>query len=385
MVLARVATFLVVALVAFGCARSETERKEAPRESPTARAASPDPAPRSGVVTVVEGQRPARATYASQDQVYGLEATGAERLPPGVNATLVGNLSPAVVVGHGRESGLIYHAFERNRPVLRVHNPSTDANGLLEVGAYSVAWRNDGALGYFKGLKPDVADDPRQHAGHVFVRTALDRTPIRWTATPAPYIVAAWAGRHLLVYRLTRLSADVLVLDGPGRHRVLAQNAVLAAVSPDGGRALIADRTAAGPRVRLISVGDGRQVATLRVAAPPGAGGRVDWVGESGSWMGQIVVAPVNHGVVVFRVAGQRITLEQVLRFDSDRFPVGVSEPQFAESERTIVAWGQLGLTPAAVAPAVVLECDRLTLRCLHGPQEPGHPGPRLVYNPSRP
>ena len=146
----------------------------------------------SGHVTVVD--RPGRVTapYVAGDRVYGVAGNaGPVKLASAINTTFYATLSPAAVPDRtGRR--LVYSAFHRKRPVVRLHDVDTNEDSIVDEGAFSVAWRSDGALAYFKGLEPAVRN-PRRYLGHVVVRASPSARPRRWTPAPARYVVAAWA------------------------------------------------------------------------------------------------------------------------------------------------------------------------------------------------
>jgi hypothetical protein len=335
--------------------------------------------PASGPVTVAERPRAVSAPYAVGDRVYGVRPSGEVKLAASINTTLIALLSPAAVPSpDGRL--LAYNAWRGRRPLVRVHEFESGKDDVLDEGAMSLAWRADGALAYFKALAPDVRD-PRRYRGHVVVRARArpDAAPVRWTRTPGRYLVAAWAGRRLLVYRIGSSWPDLLVADGPGRTRVLAKAGALVAVSPDGRRVFVSAYGASPPVVRVLDVATGREVARRVVTA-------LRWVTESGSWAGSLVAAPANAGVAVFRVGARSIALEQALRFDSAGFAVGPFEPRVESAGRRIVGWAELASRPRQAVPqAAVLDCDRAERRCTQAAPVSTAVGVRLVYDPSRP
>jgi hypothetical protein len=348
-----------------GCRHDEPKRSRQ-----VARAAS-------GPVTVLERPRTVSAVYAVGDRVYGLRGAREVRLAASINTTLVATLSPAAVPSpDGRV--LAYNAWRGRRPLVRVHELESGKDEVLDEGAMSLAWRGDGALAYFKALAPDVGN-PRRYRGHLVVRGRSDAPPVRWTRTPGRYLVAAWAGRRLLAYRIGSSWPDLLVADGPGRIRVLAKAGALVAVSPDGGRVFVSTYGASPPVVRVLDVATGGEVARRVVKT-------LRWVTESGSWAGNFVAAPASAGVAVFRVGARSIALEQALRFDTAGFAVGPFEPHVESAGRRIVGWAELASRPRQALPqATVLDCDRVARRCTQAAPVSTAVGVRLVYDPSRP
>jgi hypothetical protein len=217
--------------------------------------------------------------------------------------------------------------------------------------------------------------------GDVFVRGSVNGLPRRWTEQTDRYVVAGWAGPSLLVYRVRAGEAlDVLALDGPGKRRVLASDAGLVAISPDGTSALVEHGPESGPpRVDLIAVSNGTKLASLDVSTVDPA---VGVVGYAGDWQGDLVAAPSASGLVVFRIAGGRIELARTMRTAAG---TGVAEPRFVGPSR-VTGW-----TSSSSGGAFV-DCDRVSGRCARAVPLPDARGVkafpawrRPVYNPSRP
>lgn len=340
----------MAALFVAGCSRADEQRE--PRAS----------------LTVVRGEPAAR--YVTGDRL------GTLRLDAPVTTTLIANLAPAAVPDEGR-GRIAYNAWVGDRPVVRVRD---GGDTVLAEGAYSPAWRDDGAVAYFLALRPELArlEAIRRYRGHVVVRERLAGMPVRWTRAPARYVVAAWAGDRVLAYRITSGWPEVLALDAPGRVRVLARDTALVAVSPDGRRIFVSTYGAEPPLVRVLDVASGRELARRRVPS-------VRWIVEAGSWRNGRVAASASAGVALFRLERGKILLEEVLRLDRV-FPTGVFEPQLDESGRHVTTWGALESEPRqAFASAAVVECDLAERRCVRGPDVSSAVGLRLVYDPSRP
>jgi hypothetical protein len=344
------------------------------------RGAAPDRI-KSGDVTVARTKVPLSIPYVVGKRAYGVRSNERpEQLRAEVNTTLLGTLAPAAILdATGRY--LLYNAWRRTSPALRLRDIHADDDRIVERGAYSAAWREDGALAYVKGVRPDVASIKR-YLGHVVVRDSLEAAPVRWTAKPARYVAAAWAGERLIVYRRgAKGFPDLVVLDRRGESRTLARSAALVALSPDGSKAFVARYGSSPPLVRVMDLATGGETASLQVREEA-----VTSVGESGSWTGDLVVASATGGLIVFRVRNGSVAVDQVLRFSPERFPVGVLGPRADESGRRVAASAQLMPAPRqAIPPAAVLVCDRIALSCVQGPRAPSIPGPRIVYNPSRP
>ena len=352
-------------------------------------------APEEPATQGVAGRPP--AAYSTGSMAFGLDG-GAARLAAPPVAPLAGWLTPAgVPSADGRY--LAYNAWKELRPddpalswsdqgiepgdalatpSIRLYDATGDRDEVLEDGAFSVAWRSDGALAYFKGLERDYrAGLP--YLGEVVVRTSLEAKPQVWSTEPGRYIVAAWAGPMLVAYRGHEGEAlGVVVFDGPGRMRVLAPGSTLVAVSPDGEQAFVERGPARGrPSVRVLDVADGDTIATLDLTKVDPAVGTVSY---SGDWLGRRVVASSGSGLAIFRVGERVIRLEQALRVETN-----VAEPRFAGPGR-VTAWTSEGHR------GVFLDCDLAGDACERVIPLPSARGTRgfpawrrPLYNPSRP
>ena len=266
------------------------------------------------------------------------------------------------------------------RPSIRLHDLRAGADRLLAAGAFSLAWRADGALAYFHGRERSYrAGIP--YVGHIVVRASTESPPRRWTVSPGRYIVVGWAGATLIAYvEHEGESLDVLALDGPGNVRTLARGAAVVAIGPDGGQILVERGPETGaPRVELVSVAEGARLASLDLTTVDPS---VGVVGYAGDWEGSLAVAPSSSGLAVFAVSGRRISLVRAIRVPGDQ---GVAEPRFASSAR-ITGW------TSTSAGGAFVDCNRLTGRCGRAVPLPaarmtsGYPTwRRPVYNPSRP
>lgn len=360
------AALSLLVLGAVGCAAFEDE------EPATERASTPP----SGTLTIAAQRGEARATWAEGPRLR-LADGRTIKLARSVNTTLTATLAP-VAVADAREKLVAYNSWRGRRPTIRVRRLRGASDVELDAGAHSPAWRRDGAIAHFKALRPELGD-PRRYLGHVVVRESLGARVRPWTPRAGRYVVAAWAQRRLLVYRLGRSFPDLLVLDGPRRQRVLARGTALVALSPDGRRAFLSRYGASPPVVHVVDVASGGELARLRVPRD-----RVRYVTESGSWIDDVVVAATTTGLAAFRVEKRAIRLEQVLRAGAG-FPLGLWEPRVSADER-VVAWGELESRPRQAIPETVLiDCDRLTMSCVRVATGTQVTPPRPVYNPSRP
>jgi hypothetical protein len=344
--------------------------------------------PRSGVVQVSGEPRPLRVPYVAGNRLYGLTPDqGGEPLAAGVNATFMATLSPAAVPDPNEGLRIAYNAWEGQGPVLRLVDTSTGDDRILDRGAFSVAWRGDGALAYFKGQAEIDLKEGERPVGHVVVRGSPEQRAVRWTEQAAQYVVAAWADDRLLVYRIGEGRwPDLLELEARGQARVVARDSALVAVSPDGESAFLSTYGKAPPSVQIVNIEESRRTAQFSFGGgTPAVARGTKWIVESGSWVGDLVVAKASQGLMMFRVRSGSIEIDQVLRVGGV-FPLGLFEPRLDPSGRRILAWAQLEELPRQPIPDTALvRCDRLTLRCVRGEPVSAGLGLRLVYNPSRP
>jgi hypothetical protein len=357
------------------------------------------------------GTGPGEPTQASPPGLYmvgkslhGLPGRGRVDLAAAPVVPLAGWLTPAAVPSAGLRY-VAYNTWHELRPddpalswddqgiepgdplatpSLRLYDSQTGVDTLLEEGAFSLAWRVDGALAYFKGMERDYrAGVP--YVGDIVVRPSLAAVPEVWTRERGRYLVVAWAGRRLVAYREREGEAlDLLVLDGPGEVRVVAENSALVAIAPDGRKLFVEQGPAQGrPTVRIVDVGDGRETARLDLASVDPAVGAVSYAGD---WAGDLVVASSTTGLAVFRVSEGGIALEQALRVGAGA-EAGVIEPRFTDAlGYRISAW------TSTSEGGVFLDCDRAAARCEQTVPLPRAKGigrfpvwRRPAYNPSRP
>jgi len=262
-------------------------------------------------------------------------------------------------------------------PSLRVHD-DTGKDFLVARGAYSAAWRHDGAIAFVKGSDPDFRAG-RSYTGPVVVRSAIHGRDAAWTSEPAHYVVYAWAGDRLLFYRVgLGEKLELLVADGPGRIRPLADGSAIA-ISPDATRVAVLSQD--GTSVRVLDIATGSELAWLDVttATPP-----VAWLAYSGSWVGDHIVAPASPGLAVLHVGSSALELEQVLSLDHSQFPVGVQGPRFVDAAGNEIA-ASADIPPAKSGGGVsfLLQCDRIARTCARGEPAPAREWLRLVDDTS--
>jgi hypothetical protein len=341
-----------------------------------------------------------RGIYSVGANVFGLGDEPVRLAAPPV-APLAGWLTPAAVPSPDHRY-LAYNAWHELRPddpalswsdqgiergdalatpSIRLYDTAARTDAPLEEGAFSLAWRTDGALAYFKGTERDYRAGV-MYEGDILVRPSLGAEPVKWSSGQARYIVAGWARGTLIAYREREGEAlDVLAFDGPGRMRVLAPDSALVAISPDGRQTFVEQGPAQGrPTVRVLDVASSKQVARLDLTRVDPALGAV---GYTGDWRGDRILASSASGLAVFRVGPKTIALEQALRVKSP----GLSEPRFADaSQRHVLAWA------STASGGVLFDCDRTSGRCARfaplANARGVHGFPvwrRPLYNPSRP
>jgi len=243
-------------------------------------------------------------------------------------------------------------------PSLRIHD-DRGKDFVLARGAYSAAWRHDGAIAFVQGVDPVFRASPT-YTGQVVVRTSVHGRDVSWADAPAHYVVYAWAGERLLFYRIgLGEKPELLVADAPGRVRSLAEGTAIA-VSPDAARVAVLSGDATS--VRVVDIASGREQSWLDVTT---ATPSLRWVAYSGSWVGDHIVASANAGLAVFQVGPDKLTLEQVLSLDQAQFPAGVQEPHFVDDSANEIA-ASADVPPANGSGGVsfLLECDRVARTC---------------------
>jgi hypothetical protein len=270
----------------------------------------------------------------------------------------------------------------------------------LEIpGAYSFAWRDDGAIAYLQGRVPEYRANV-VYEGDIMVAPALWDEPAVWSTYPAQYVVYGWAQDHLIAYEMQEGGyLKVLALDGVGQVRVLVDNATIMAVNPDGTQVMVSDQDL--PVVRVIDVSSGEEIQSLDLSGaltaaddapvPPGGpgssrtSGSLVTVGGTGSWQGDVVAVPGGPGILTFRVAPRSISLDSTVTLPLADFPFGVREAlQLAGGE--VLAWGALPVMETGETPYAVVECIPATSQCTRSKTIHARgTGISMAYNPSRP
>lgn len=354
--------------------------------------------PQTGPLTVRMGLKSPPGRFVRGNALYN-GPSKREQLGASVSGALMGALSP-VAVSSPDGSDVVYNTWRELRPVdnersfskqgiaggdplavpsLRVHD-AAGKDFVLEDGAYSAAWRSDGAIAFVRGVDASFRAG-RIYEGQVVVQRGVHGRAVPWTTNPARYVVYAWAGNRLLFYRVglgERL--ELLVADGPRDIRPLADGSAIA-LSPDGQRVAALSEDARS--VRVLDVATGREQAWVDVTTTTPS---LAWVGYSGSWTGDWIVAPASPGLVVFHVGSSSIDLEQVLSLDQAQFPVGAQQPSFADADANqVVATADVPPKDGDPGVSFFLSCDRIARSCERGDAAPVRDWLRPVENPSRP
>jgi hypothetical protein len=348
--------------------------------------------PKTGPLSVHAGLENPPRSFVRGNALFSAKGSRSQ-LEAAVSGAMMGPLSPVAV--RSNDGTLVaYNTWQETRPVdedqsfskqgivegevlgtpsLRVHDEA-GKDVLLARGAYSAAWRPDGAIAFVKGVDPNFRAG-RTYIGQIVVRRDVHSHETAWTTDPAHYVVYAWAGDRLLFYRVglgERL--ELFVAEGPGRIRALADGSAVA-VSPDATRVAVLSQDATNVRVLDIATGSELSWLDVTTASPP-----LVWLAYSGSWVGDHIVTPAKAGLAVLHVAPHLLELEQVLSLDHAQFPVGVQEPRFVDaSANQIAASADVPPAKGGTGVSFLLQCNRVTRICERGEPAPAKDWLRLV------
>ena len=340
--------------------------------------------PRTGPLSVHAGLEQPQGAFVRGDGLFS-EKGVRSKLGASVSGAMIGPLSP-VAVRSGDGKLVAYNTWQELRtvdsdqsfsrqgiaegdalgtPSLRVHDDA-GKDFQLARGAYSAAWRQDGAIAFVKGIEPNFRAG-RPYTGQVVVRRDIHGPDLTWTSEPAHYVVYSWAADRLLFYRIgVGEKTELLVGDGPGDIRPLAEGTAIA-VSPDAKRVAVLSQDATNVRVLDVATGSEQSWLDVTTATPPLA-----WVAYSGSWVGEHIVAPASAGLAVFHAGSRSLELEQVLSLDRTQFPVGVQEPRFVdEAGNEIAASADIPPGKGGGGVSFLLQCDRIARSCQRGEPAP--------------
>jgi hypothetical protein len=271
-------------------------------------------------------------------------------------------------------------------PSIRLYDATTGRDMLVATGAYAPALSQDGKLAFVKS-EDKVVRENRPYVGQVVVGAARNGSFAQWTPDAARYSTYGWAGDFLLVYRQLPDSEarDLYAFAGPHDSHLVAPDASVVAVAPDGTRVLV---TVGRRMVEIVRVADGAVEASLALDGPgvaeAGSQSTPHALMYSGSWLGDRVVANSDSGLVMLNVSdGLRIASV----FETP-FPHGIIEPTLID-ETHIVGWADLTQVPVAkhAEPAydhALVTCDLAASSCIAGPAQPARAWTRWIGNPSR-
>jgi hypothetical protein len=322
-----------------------------------------------------------------------------------VIAAITGSLTPVAVESHDGDT-IVYSSWQQlshpepgalgqglkvgqpvGVPSVRIH----EANGkdqLIERGAYSPTLSLDGRVAFVRGDSESVRQNV-DYAGKIVVGQADGTSFEPWTSESARYFPYAWAGSTLIAYKALPESeaADVYAFTGPSSSHLLAPEAFVIAISPNGSRLLV---TVGRRMVEVVRVADGAIEASMTLdgsgVAPYDSPTTPHALMFAGSWYGNRVVANSDLGLVVLNIH-DGIRIESLLK--TPGFPTGITEPTLLDNTH-LIGWADLGSLPgrgAKVEPAydnALVECDVASQSCTVGAPSVGRIWTRWVTNPSR-
>lgn len=361
---------------------------------------------RTGVTTLEAESTQTSLRGSSLKPASGRSTGGTVTIGAGeeIIAALTGSLTPVAVESSGAVVYSSWSQISRPRlgvggqgvkvgagvgvPSVRARDWASGRDELIARGAYSPALSLDGRLAFVRG-DTDTVRQNVAYTGQIVVGNAGGRAFESWTNGSARYFTYAWAGSTLLAYKALPHSeaADLYAYTGPGRSHLLAPEAFVIAISPDGKRVLV---TVGRRMVEVVRVADGAIESSLPLDGPgvaaPGSPTTPHALMFAGSWHGDRVVANSDVGLVVLDVR-DRIRIESIL--ETPGFPTGITEPTLV-SDTHLIGWADVGSRPAPGAreePAydnALVECDLATRTCSVGKARPGRTWTRWVTNPSR-
>jgi hypothetical protein len=268
-------------------------------------------------------------------------------------------------------------------PSIRLFDMRSGKDALLAMGAASAAVSQTGAVAHLAGDSTVVRQNV-DYAGRIVVADSPSAKPRVWTSRAGRYLPYAWAGTTLLAYRGVPDSegADLYAFTGPDASNLLAPNAYVIAVSPEGTEVLASVGTRMLERIR-VSDGAVQDSLALDGLGSPG----VHALMYSGDWRGDRIVANSDAGLVVLNIRGG---LHVESRFATPSFPHGVAEPTFVDDTH-VQGWADLP-EPSPTAGDVsepaydnaVVDCDLAIGRCTTGAANPARKWTRWITNPSR-
>jgi hypothetical protein len=361
------------------------------------------------------------AAEASHSSIRGNELKGARGKLKGKTVFLNGNasvgitsLTPAAVessdgrfvvystwsvpasaasVGHKRPGGVVEYDYGEvlGIPNVRLYDADTGTDTLVEAGAYSPALSLDGRLAYVRADTNELKAGT-DYTGKIVVGRVDGNSFESWTSDSAKYFPYAWAGSTLLAYRAFPDSeaADLYALKGADQTRLLAAEAELVAVSPDGTRAFV---TAGRRTIEIIRVEDGSVEASLVLdgegVADVESSTTPHGIGYSGSWYGDRVIADSDMGLIVFDVKNG-IRIESIM--NPRDLAWNIYDPELLD-DTNLIGWTHLPRPsrqekgssgpPTEEYDDALVECDLTAESCAIGARTRTDLQ-RWVSNPSR-
>jgi hypothetical protein len=323
-----------------------------------------------------------------------------------VIATLTGSLVPVAV--ESQDGSLVVYSTWRllakikpnepgqglatGQPVgvtsVRAYDAVKGKDRLVESGAHSPSLSLDGRLAFVR-TDDELLRMNREHTGKVVVGSPDGGGYEVWTSESARYFPVAWVGDTLLVYKAVPDSqaTDLYAYTGPDQGRLIASQAFVIALSPDGSRALV---TVNRRTVEVVRIADGAIESSMTLdgeGVAPDDPSTPHYLEYSGSWRGDRVVANSDVGLVVLDVEGG-IEIESVLA--TPEFAGGLVQPTFTDDSH-VVGWANLAATERSTGPNseptydnALVSCDLAASSCTAGESRPELSWTRWVGNPSR-
>lgn len=324
-------------------------------------------------------------------------------------AALTGSLTP-IAVQSGDEGTIVYSAWRQianpqrsnpqrgqgqgvkvgdpvGIPSVRLYEEATGRDKLIKSGAHSPALSLDGRLAFVEG-DTNVVRQNVDYTGKIVVGSADGTSFEPWTSESARYFPYGWAGSSLLAYKALPESeaVDLHAFTGAGQSHLLAPDAFLIAISPDGTRVLA---TVGRRMIEVIRVKDGAIEASMPLEDSADSGGDSTTphaLMYAGSWYGDRAVATSDVGLVVLNVR-DGLRIESIIQ--TPTFPTGITEPTLIDDSH-IVGWADLGApagpddTDEPAYDNALVQCDLAATSCDVGSASPGRNWTRWVTNPSR-
>lgn len=328
----------------------------------------------------------------------------------------MGRLSPRVVISDD-QSFAIYTAYEPVHeddpaksweeqgivpgtvlgvPTIHLVDLERRDDSTFERGAYSAAISSTGQIAYAVGVVDELqAGVP--YASSVVVSSTDGAQSVSWSVESAEYVVAAWAGDELLVYKRTAIDGEqyqLVALDGLGGERLIADGGILGALDESGRHAFLVTSLhtdSADPDAAMASIVD---LATAAVVssfpARDLAASGVKSLAGNGEWRDGKVIVGGAPGPAVFDVT-RTISFESTIALDNVQFPFGAHRVSFATDATIAILWTDAPVAGSGGAPGRArtyetrsLMCDRIQRSCKAS--RPGDPLTTVGFdNPSRP